>query len=125
MEAFRRQSKKTLIGIVGGLVFLAGLVMIPYPGPGWLVVFAGLAILATEFRFAARILDYARARYDRWALWLRRQHWAVRVVFFLITSAVVVVTVWLLNGFGIMWAIGEPIFELEGNWSWLSSPLFS
>ena len=34
------------VGAIGGIVLIAGVIMIPYPGPGWLVVFAGLAILA-------------------------------------------------------------------------------
>src|SRR5215468_10502274 len=40
------------VGVLGGLVLVAGILMIPYPGPGWLVVFAGLAVLATEFAWA-------------------------------------------------------------------------
>ena len=38
---------KVLIGIVGGLVVIIGLVLVPLPGPGWLVVFIGLTILAS------------------------------------------------------------------------------
>ena len=34
------------------------------PGPGWAIVFVGLAILATEFDWARRLLAYARERYD-------------------------------------------------------------
>jgi uncharacterized protein (TIGR02611 family) len=39
--------------------------LIPYPGPGWLVVFAGLALLATEFERAQRVLTFARTHYAR------------------------------------------------------------
>ncbi len=118
MEALRRHSKKTLIAIVGGMVVLAGLVMIPYPGPGWLVVFAGLAILATEFAFAQKVLDYAKAKYTAWTEWLKRQHLGIQLVVLALTCVVVVATVWLLNGFGILNHL------LGLGQGWLVSPLF-
>ena len=44
--------------IVGGFVLLvAGIAMIALPGPGWLTIAAGLAILAGEFIWARRLLD--------------------------------------------------------------------
>lgn len=52
------------------LVLVVGVIAIPYPGPGWLIVFAGLAILATEFDWARRVLRYARGKYDAWTAWL-------------------------------------------------------
>ena len=58
----KKQAKKVFIGIVGGIVLLAGIVMIPYPGPGWVVVFAGLGILSTEFEWAQRVLHYANGK---------------------------------------------------------------
>ncbi len=118
MERFRRQSKKVLIGIVGGLVVLIGLVMIPYPGPGWLVVFAGLAILATEFEFASKVLDYAKGKYEQWVAWLKRQNVYVRVLVLCFTGAVVLVTLWLLNAFGIINNLLNLPFD------WIISPLF-
>lgn len=49
------------LAVFGGLVVAAGIVMIPSPGPGWLVVFAGLGILATEFHWAHRINAFREA----------------------------------------------------------------
>ena len=44
--------------VIGGFVLLvAGIAMIALPGPGWLTVAAGLAILAGEFIWARRLLD--------------------------------------------------------------------
>lgn len=111
------QSKKILIGIMGGLVVLIGVVLIPYPGPGWLIVFAGLAILATEFTFAERILKYARDKYDRWAVWLKQQPWPIRIVSLALTGLVVVVTLWLFNAFGI--AAGLVGIDID----WVTSPI--
>ena len=45
-----------------------GIVAIPYPGPGWAIIFVGLAILATEFEWAHRLLRYTRERYDRFTV---------------------------------------------------------
>jgi uncharacterized protein (TIGR02611 family) len=71
---------KVLSGIVGGLVVIIGLILVPLPGPGWLVVFIGLTILASEFHFFHRIITWLRAQLHRfwdWAKargprWLRR-----------------------------------------------------
>ncbi|GAA5166886.1 TIGR02611 family protein [Pseudonocardia eucalypti] len=104
------------IAVVGGLVLLAGILMIPYPGPGWLVVFAGLAILATEFAWAHRLLGHARARYDAWTDWLARQHWSVKLLVLAGTGAIVLVTLWLLGTVG--WVAGW--FGIR--WTWLQSP---
>ena len=79
MEYVKRHTKRVAIGVAGGVVVLIGIVLIPYPGPGWLIVFAGLAILATEFTFAQRVLDTARARYEQWVAWLKRQATWVQV----------------------------------------------
>lgn len=54
--------RRIVVGVVGGLITALGLVLLVLPGPGILVVLAGLAILASEFRFARRLLDWARAR---------------------------------------------------------------
>ncbi|NUS73179.1 MAG: TIGR02611 family protein [Corynebacteriales bacterium] len=58
------------VAVVGGAVVLAGLVLIPAPGPGWLIVFAGLGILATEFAWAQRLLQYAKAKVSLWTNWI-------------------------------------------------------
>jgi len=49
-----RLAYKIGIGVVGVAVVIAGVILIPLPGPGWLVVFLGLAILGTEFPAAHR-----------------------------------------------------------------------
>jgi hypothetical protein len=50
----REKAKKIAIGIVGGLVLLLGVALLVLPGPAFLVIPAGLAILATEFEWAHR-----------------------------------------------------------------------
>ncbi|RNL79156.1 PGPGW domain-containing protein [Nocardioides marmorisolisilvae] len=56
---------KLVVTIVGALVLTAGLVMMVTPGPGLLGIAAGLAILATEWDWAARWLDAARRRLEK------------------------------------------------------------
>lgn len=44
---------RVFIGIVGGLVTILGAIFLFTPGPGQLVLLAGLGILATEFAWAS------------------------------------------------------------------------
>ncbi|KAB1645602.1 TIGR02611 family protein [Pseudoclavibacter sp. CFCC 14310] len=44
------------VACVGGCVLALGIVLLPLPGPGWIVIFFGLGILATEFAWAAKAL---------------------------------------------------------------------
>lgn len=118
MKRFNRHTKKFLVGIAGGLVVLIGLVLVPYPGPGWLIVFGGLAILATEFVFAAKALEFSKGRYDAWAAWLKRQHWIIKILVLAVTGAIVLVTLWLLNAFGII------VEVLDLPYEQLVSPFF-
>jgi uncharacterized protein (TIGR02611 family) len=69
---------RIVVGVVGSAVVVLGFVLIPLPGPGWLIVFAGLAILATEFVWAERLLDFARRKVHGWTEWVRQQSLLVR-----------------------------------------------
>lgn len=116
-EKSKRHIRRGTIGVIGLLVVLIGIIAIPYPGPGWLIVFVGLAILATEFDWAQNILDNLKTRYDEWQVWIKEQSKTVQVLFFTLTTIVVIVTVYLLNGYGYLndW--------LNLNKDWLHSPL--
>ena len=118
MDKVKRHSKKALIAMSGGLVVLIGLVLVPYPGPGWLVVFSGLAILSTEFAFAKKALHFARGKYDAWVVWLKRQGVFVQLCTLLFTGIIVALSVWLVNGFG----FANSLLSLGQDW--LVSPLF-
>ncbi len=118
MNKAKRHAKRVAVAAMGSIVLLVGVVAIPYPGPGWLIVFAGLAILATEFDWAGRLLERIRGYYDSWVGWLKRQHWSLQLLVLSFTGLVVLTTVWLLNGFGILNA------WLQLELDWLQSPLF-
>lgn len=53
-------------------LLLAGIVMLVIPGPGWLTIAAGLAILAAEFRWARQALDAIRTTATGWGRRLRK-----------------------------------------------------
>lgn len=113
----KRRAKRTAVGTLGGLVVIIGIIAIPYPGPGWLIVFTGLAILATEFDWAKRLLDFAKGKYDAWQAWLAARPIWIRALFWIMTCIVVVVTIWLFNGYGILNSL------LQLHQDWLRSPL--
>ena len=77
------------VGIVGGLIVALGLAAIPLPGPGWFIVFAGLFVLGSEFFWAERLLEFARAHVAAWTDWLGRQPIWVRALVALATAAFV------------------------------------
>ena len=57
-----RWVRKGLVLALGASVVLVGVVMLITPGPAFLVIPAGLAILATEFYWARRLLRWLRTR---------------------------------------------------------------
>ncbi|MGW6425229.1 TIGR02611 family protein [Nocardia sp. NPDC055053] len=107
------------VGVFGGLVLLVGIVTIPYPGPGWALVFAGFGILATEFVWAHHTLTWVRGKYRIVMDWYTSRGWTIKILGAVATFALVVVTLWLLGTFSMVggW-IGV-------DWLWLRSPLMS
>jgi uncharacterized protein (TIGR02611 family) len=61
----RRSGKRIGVTIAGFAVLLAGVVLLVLPGPGWLLIFLGLAILATEYMWAARLLETAKHKAEQ------------------------------------------------------------
>ena len=108
---------RTLVGVAGGVVLVGGIVAIPYPGPGWAIVFIGLAILASEFAWAHRTLRFAKGRYDAFMEWFGGRHSGSGAVGTVLTAAVVVGTLWFVGALDLVagWVgVDEP---------WLQSPI--
>lgn len=105
------------IAVVGTAVLAVGIIAIPYPGPGWAIVFAGLGILATEFAWARRALGWLRGKYRQGMAWYSARGLPMRVFAAAVTFALVLATLWLLGTFGL---IGGWIGV---EWEWLRSPL--
>lgn len=51
-----RTARQVVVAVIGGTVVLFGIVLLFLPGPAFVVIPAGLAILATEFAWARRML---------------------------------------------------------------------
>ncbi|MFL6520414.1 MAG: PGPGW domain-containing protein [Chthoniobacterales bacterium] len=57
--------RKLIIAIIGGTVLLIGVALIVLPGPAFIVIPVGLAILASEFAWARSALARAKAMIGR------------------------------------------------------------
>ncbi len=57
--------KRIIIGIIGFTVLLIGLALIVLPGPAFIVIPVGLAILATEFAWARRLLKKVKQQVEQ------------------------------------------------------------
>lgn len=57
-----RQARRFLFFLVGSTLLALGIIMLVTPGPGWLVIFAGLSVLAVEFAWARRLLKRIKAK---------------------------------------------------------------
>jgi uncharacterized protein (TIGR02611 family) len=56
----KRNGKRVGVTIAGFALILVGIALLVLPGPGWLVIFAGLALLSTEYVWAQRMLNKAK-----------------------------------------------------------------
>lgn len=57
-----RHTKRVIIFVIGGTVLLFGIVLIFIPGPAIIVIPIGLAILATEFIWARKLLHRVKEK---------------------------------------------------------------
>ena len=64
-----KQIKRLIVAVVGITVLLIGIAMIALPGPAFIVIPLGLAILATEFVWAKRLLDKAKDKVNNNKWW--------------------------------------------------------
>ncbi|MFE7426811.1 MULTISPECIES: TIGR02611 family protein [unclassified Streptomyces] len=97
--------------VVGLAVVVAGVVMLPLPGPGWLVIFGGMAIWATEFVWAQLVLRWTRRKVTEAAQRaldpkVRRRNVILTVVGLVIAAVLVGIYVWKF-GITMPWKIHE------------------
>ena len=60
-----RLARKVVVAVIGTTVLAFGVALIVLPGPAFVVIPLGLAILATEFLWARRLLQRFRERANR------------------------------------------------------------
>jgi uncharacterized protein (TIGR02611 family) len=93
--AVGRIGVKLAVAAVGTLVIAIGVILLPLPGPGWVIVFAGLAILAVEFHWARRLLIFGREQLRRWTGAMRRGSWPLRIASTLALVVVLAFAAWV------------------------------
>ncbi|WP_127501863.1 TIGR02611 family protein [Actinoplanes solisilvae] len=88
-----RLALKISVATLGAIVVAVGIVLIPFPGPGWAIVILGLAIWAIEFAWARHLLAFTKRHVQSWTHWIARQSWPVKcvvgLVSFVFVSAIV------------------------------------
>ncbi|MFJ5617394.1 TIGR02611 family protein [Micromonospora sp. NPDC093243] len=90
-----RITLKIFIAIAGAIVVTVGVALIPLPGPGWLLVIAGLGIWAVEYHWARRLLTFTRRHVHNWTEWAKSRSLPVRLVLGSVGLVFVAVVVWL------------------------------
>lgn len=88
---------RVAVGVLGGAVTALGVIALIGPGPGWLIVFIGLGILASEFAWAERALFKAKMaalQAKRRALSPALRGWLIAAVILL--ALLIALGVWLL-----------------------------
>jgi len=96
-----RIALKVFVAITGAIVVAVGAVLIPLPGPGWLMVIAGLGIWAIEFHWARRLLVFTRRHVQAWTRWATSQSWPVRILLGTGGLVFVAVVMWLSLKYGL------------------------
>ena len=89
-----RLALKIGIGVLGALVIALGIVLIPFPGPGWAIVILGLAIWAVEFAWAKNLLEFTKRNVKAWTSWIGRQSLPVRALLGIVGMIFVAAIVW-------------------------------
>ncbi|AZI59068.1 hypothetical protein EH165_13880 [Nakamurella antarctica] len=67
--------KRVGVLVIGGTLLLAGIAMLVLPGPGFVLIAAALAILATKFEWAKKPLDYAKSKAQQGVDEMARSRW--------------------------------------------------
>ena len=88
-----RLAWRVFIGVIGGGITVFGAILLVAPGPGILVLLAGLAIRATEFAWAGRIMMRTKEMASKAAERTGMKPW---VKYFLVAGGAVVSIVAIL-----------------------------
>ena len=68
-HAFHRRQhpvvRRVAVAIIGTFLILVGAALLVLPGPGIVVILAGVAVLSLEFEWAGRLVDRVRSLVNR------------------------------------------------------------
>ncbi|MFC8366122.1 TIGR02611 family protein [Streptomyces griseorubiginosus] len=104
-------SWQVLVFVIGLAVVVAGIIMLPLPGPGWVVIFAGMAIWATEFVWAQLVLRWTKRKVTEAAQRaldprVRRRNIILTSIGLVVIAAILGVYLWKF-GFEMPWNIKD------------------
>ena len=105
---------RTVVAVLGLVVVVIGLIAVPAPGPGWLIVFIGVSIWASEFEWAQRLLYWGKDRLRDWQHWLQSKPWWVSALVALGTAAIVACVFWAYFAW-----VGSPSWRPDVVEGWL------
>ena len=57
--------KRIVVTVIGFIVLIIGIVLIVFPGPAFIVIPIGLAILATEYEWAKKVFNKIKRRVQK------------------------------------------------------------
>jgi uncharacterized protein (TIGR02611 family) len=63
MQVLARAARRGGVFVVGMALLVAGAAMLVLPGPGIAAILLGLVVLSAEFRWAQRVLAWAKERF--------------------------------------------------------------
>ncbi|MDT9686459.1 TIGR02611 family protein [Streptomyces sp. TRM76323] len=97
--------------LIGLAVVVVGVIMLPLPGPGWFVIFAGMAIWATEFVWAQLVLRWTKRKVTEAAQRaldprVRRRNMTLTAIGLIVAGALIGVYVWKF-GLVMPWKIDQ------------------
>jgi uncharacterized protein (TIGR02611 family) len=90
-----RFTLRVVVAVTGALVVTVGIILIPLPGPGWLLVIAGMGIWAVEFHWAKRLLGFTRRHVHGWTRWATTRPLPLRIALGSVGLVFVSVVGWL------------------------------
>jgi uncharacterized protein (TIGR02611 family) len=118
MNPTTRPALRVTVGLVGLVLIGGGLLLVPLPGPGWLIVILGIAVWASEFEPASNLLDFVKVRVRRWEQWVRVQPPWVQALVGLVTFVFVMTIIW-----SALKVTGLPSFLPDDLTQWLQTTL--
>lgn len=90
--------KAAAIAVLGFALLLAGIALLVLPGPGFVLVAAGLAVLASRFSWAKKPLDYAKGKAQQGVDEVARSAWRAA---FALGCALILVVLGILGAIGV------------------------
>ncbi len=99
------------IFVIGLAVVVVGIIMLPLPGPGWVVIFGGMAIWATEFVWAQLVMRWTKRKLSEAAQRaldpkVRRRNIILTSIGLVIVGVLLGIYLWKF-GFTMPWKIDE------------------